>query len=171
MAEATVSPAGKVQSEFFVAVRKRGMLNAMLDVVQEMFERNHPELATKWIYAPPNDNTFVVAREGMGYRLVDASEVKEELTESEAKSGPVRRGDLVLMSCDKEIADEEARQDAQAARDDSKLADTAYREHLKSIGVRLRDGTLYSPQAAGRGVTVGQEVLSNLPEPQHETEK
>jgi hypothetical protein len=131
----------KKKAEFFAAVRARGVLNTMLDGPALAFEANNPGWRTRWEYAPPNgDPTFVVAREAMGFRTVDAAEIGEK-TASEQKSGVVRRGDLILLAAPEHIVNAIEMEDARVAYEDWKLPETSYREHLKSIRARLRDGT------------------------------
>ena len=94
---------GKTKAEFFAAVRNRGVLNAMLDGPAIAFEEAKPGLKCRWEFAPKTgDNTMVVAREALGFRVVDASEVGP-LTDSQQKKGPVQRGDLILMCAPEEI--------------------------------------------------------------------
>ena len=147
----TVRGLDKVKSSFFAAVRGRGLLNTMLDGPALAFEQANPGMKARWEYNPPNgDNTMVVAREALGFELVDASQLGEFVTKSAQKSGPVRRGDLVLMYGSKELVDMIAAEDAKAAWEDWKLPETTYREHVRSLKVKLSDGTIVE------GVPVGK---------------
>ena len=69
---------GKQHSAFFAAVRKRGVLNAMLDGPIQRYESAHPGMQARWEYCPASgDKTFIIAREGLGFKIVDASELGE----------------------------------------------------------------------------------------------
>ena|SRR6267143_797242 len=166
----TEAPKGK-DSEFFAAVRARGILNAMLDGPALRFEKNNKGFRCRWEYGPPNgDKTLVVAREAMGFRIVQAEELGTDFTASEQSSGPVRRGDLVLMCAPEEIVNEIEYDDAKRAYEDWKLPETSYKDHLRSIKVRTRDGATIGTQSRG-GMERKEEVIEGLKEPQHELEK
>jgi len=137
--KAEVTPSGKKISPFFGAVRDRGLLNSMLDGPSKAYEAKFPDRRCHWEYWPANgDNTMVVARESMGYALVDASDIAD--TTSSTSHGIVRRGDLVLMSCTVELADAVKKQDDDAAKADRDLPVTTYAESLKANKVRLSSG-------------------------------
>lgn len=133
----------KRSAEFFAAVRARGLLNAMLDGPALAYERANPGWRARWEYFPAGpgaDNTMVVYREGVGFKLVDAAELGEK-TASEQADGLVRRGDLVLMAGPEDLVNELELEDAKRAYDDYKLPEAAYREHVESIRVKRKDGT------------------------------
>lgn len=158
----------KKYSKFFAAVRARGILNAMLDGPVKAFEEANEGFRCRWEYAPPSgDNTLIVAREGMGFRIVDASELGD-LTDSQQKDGPVRCGDLVLMAAPEEIVNMVEYEDAKAAFEDFKLPETTYRKHLETIQVRTKSGELVSPAPTGR-IRMTTEAVGAR-EPQHELE-
>lgn len=159
----------KRQADFFVAVRKRGLLNAMMDGMAERYEAEHPAERCRWEYWPPNgDNTFVVAREGQGFHLVDMSHFGDH-TASEQSTGPVRRGDMVLMAGPKELVDLIEREDERAAIEDSRLPEDAYRAHIRSLRAQLADGTIESAQPVGR-IRQSHEIVGIL-EQQYELAK
>jgi len=88
----------KKHSAFFAAVRARGILNHMLDGPAKAFDDSNPGFKARWEYCPASgDKTFIVAREGLGFHIVDASELGDKTT-SEQKEGPVKVGDLILMA-------------------------------------------------------------------------
>ena len=123
-------PSGKVQSPFFAAVRERGVLNAILDDAVRIYEEQHPGFRCRWEFYPASgDNMMIVQREALGFVIVDASEIKG--TNSSQKSGPIRRGDVVLMAAPEEIVRELERADAAAAATDAKLPERVYREALE----------------------------------------
>lgn len=157
----------KKSSAFFAAVRARGVLNAMLDGPALAFEENNPGWKARWEYAPKDDTTFIVAREAMGFRIVDASELGE-LTESEQKQGPIRRGDLILMAGPEDIVAAIAEDDAKRAAEDFKLPLTSYKEHLKGIRVTTKSGDVAGPEPVG-DVKVTQETVG-VPDQKHELE-
>lgn len=135
--------AGKAKSDFFVAVRQRGFINALLNEPGQQYEKLNPKMRCRWVRFPPNgDNSSVVAREMQGYKLVDASELPG--TASSQKSGLVRRGDLVLMAAPVEIHDMLAEADAQAALEDLRLPETAYRDALENNKVQTSAGPDYA---------------------------
>jgi len=134
-----VTPSGRKLSPFFGAVRDRGLLNSMLDGPSKAYEAKFPGKRCHWEYWPLNgDNTMVVAREAMGYELVDANDIAA--TASSTPHGVVRRGDLVLMAVDVEIADAVREQDERAAKADRDLPVTTYEESLRANKVRLSSG-------------------------------
>lgn len=137
--KATEVASGKKLAPFFAAVRDRGLLNSMLNGPALLVEEKYPDKKAHWEYWPANgDNTMIVAREGMGYELVDASEIVA--TESSTSKGIVRRGDLVLMKVDKEIWEAVREQDEKAAKADRDLPVTTYEESLRANKVRLSSG-------------------------------
>lgn len=131
----------KRRGEFFTGVRERGLLNAMLDAPAKAFERSHPDMKCKWEFAPTSgDVSMLTMREAQGYRVVDAAEISGQ-TDSAQKTGPLRRGDLVLMAAPTEIHEELLAQDAEAADLDYKTPETTYKEHMANMEFRLKDGT------------------------------
>lgn len=145
------------QTSFFVGVRKRGLLNQMLDGPAAKFEELHPDMRVRWEFAPPTgtpamasvgDNTFVAAREAMGYRVVDASELGD-VTAHQQKSGPVRCGDLVMMAAPREIHEALMQEDAEAAEADLRLPETTYRDHIESLAVQTKSGDVIRGRAIG----------------------
>jgi hypothetical protein len=173
----------KEHSEFFAAVRARGILNHMLDGPVKKFEEAHPGMKARWEYFPSSiprtiehstadygEATFVVAREGLGFHVVDASELGES-SDSEQKKGPVRVGDLILMAAPTEIVLAIEESDARAAMEDFKLPVEGYRDYLRGIKAKLPDGSEQRAEPVG-DVKTHQEVLSAAPGlvgDQHET--
>lgn len=153
-----VDESGKKHSNFFAAVRARGILNTMLDEPVRKFEASNPGWRARWEYCPPSgDKTLIVAREGMGFRIVDAKELGEA-TPSGQKEGPIRVGDLILMAAESHIVAAIEMDDAKAAFEDYKLPEESYREHIRGIKARLRDGTEKPTQPVG-GVRTAQEEI------------
>lgn len=152
-------PDGRSQADFFAAVRARGMLNTMLERPAMAFEAANPGLKTRWEWWPANgDMTLVTAREAAGWRVVDASELPDAQDHSQ-KSGPIRIGDAVLMCAPEEIYNAQMAADAQAAEDDVKLPETAYRENLESNKVMTTTGGMQGAKPVG-SVRHQQEVVS-----------
>lgn len=159
----TTDPAGKEHSEFFAAVRKRGVLNAMLDGPTVAFERNNPGMRARWEYCPPNgDKTLIIAREGLGFQLADAS-MLGETTASGQTEGPVRVGDLVLMYAPQHIVDAIEMEDAKMAFEDWRTPKATYEESIRGLRVKLRDGTEKATEPVG-DIKVHQEVRQAIPE-------
>jgi hypothetical protein len=140
-----VEPQGvteKRKGDFFTGVRERGLLNTMLDEPAQKFEALHPELKAKWEHSPASgDTSMVVYREAQGFRLVDAGELGP-VTESGQKSGPVRRGDLVLMAAPREVYEAILAADAEAADLDYRTPELTYKEHMRGLQVRLNSGEI-----------------------------
>lgn len=137
-----VNPDGKAKADFFIAVRERGVLNSILDGPARLYERLNPGERVRWEFFPSNgDTTLVVAREALGYHVVDAAEIADEMGPSFSRSGPIRRGDLVMMSAPVEIVEAEEAQDAKAAAEDLKLPERTYRDSLESYRVLTKSGT------------------------------
>lgn len=155
-------PDGKLQSNFFSAVRERGILNAMMRDPAMKFEKDNPGLLTKYVFAPTNgDTTWITANEAMGFRLVDWGEI--EGTNSSKTSGPIRFGDAVLMCAPKELFLQVEAEDAQRAKDDIKLPETAYRDALESTKTRRSDGQEDQAKPIG---TVRRAVETIVPKQQ-----
>lgn len=131
----------KRTGDFFTGVRERGLLNSMLDAPAAAFERAHPDMKCKWEHAPPSgDVTMITMREAQGYRVVDAGELSDK-TDSSQKTGPVRRGDLVLMAAPVEVHDAILAADAEAADTDYRTPELTYKEHIANQNYPLKDGT------------------------------
>ena len=163
----TIRGLTKKQSEFFAAVRNRGMLNAMLDGPATQYETAHPGMKCRWEYWPPNgDNTRVVAREAQGFRLVDAADMGAK-EPSAQKAGVVRRGDVVLMTGPEALVALIAQEDAEAAQEDWKLPETTYREHIADLKVQLKDGSIIPTPAEGK-IRRTEEIVGGVVESQHE---
>lgn len=156
-------PTEKQKSDFFAAVRKRGVLNAMLEGPPREFERLHPTLRCKWEYGPPGgDNTLVVAREGMGFRLVQAEELGGT-TESGQTTGPIRVGDLILMCAPSHIVEAIELEDARLAYEDWRAPKAAFEDSIRGLKVRLKDGSEQEIKPVG-DVKVHQEVIGTMPD-------
>lgn len=159
----------KHKANFFAAVRARGVLNTMLDGPAKKFEENNPGWRARWEYAPSSgDKTFIVAREAMGFHIVDAKELGETTT-SEQKEGPVRCGDLILMAAPADLVNELDLDDAHRAYEDFKLPESSYREYVKGIKVRTRGGEEAGPEPVG-SIKVTSETVG-VKEPQHDLDK
>lgn len=130
----------KRTGDFFTAVRERGLLNSMLDEPAHAFMQAHPDMMCKWEFSPTSgDNSMVTYREAQGFRLVDASELGT-VTQSSQKTGPLRRGDLVLMAAPQDVYQSILDADAEAADLDYKVPETAYKDHMNNLKVRLASG-------------------------------
>lgn len=152
----------KKHSNFFAAVRARGILNHMLDGPIKAYEDNNPGWKARWEYCPASgDKTFIVAREGLGFHIVDSKELGDK-TESEQKEGPIKVGDLILMAAEDYIVAAIEMEDARAAFEDFKLPEESYREHISSIKAKLHDGSYKSVEPIG-DVRVHQEVVTAPP--------
>jgi hypothetical protein len=145
---ATMGEDGKKHIDFFVATRERGLLNSMLETTAKKFEETHQGRKTRWEYAPPGDNSLVVAREALGFRVVDASEVGN-LTANQQKEGIVRHGDLILMEGPAELVEEMLKFDGRAADSEAQLSDQSYRDNIKSISVTDKSGVEHEGNAVG----------------------
>lgn len=152
----------KKHSNFFAAVRARGILNHMLDGPIKAFDDANPGFKSRWEYCPASgDKTFIVAREGLGFHVVDAKELGDK-TESEQKEGPIKVGDLILMAAPDYIVAAIEMEDARAAFEDFKLPEETYREHIRDIKAKLHDGSYKAAEAVG-DIRVHQEVVSAPP--------
>jgi hypothetical protein len=153
----------KEKSVFFAAVRKRGVLNAMLEGPALKFEAEHPDMRARWEYCPPGgDKTWIVAREGMGFKIVDASELGEA-TPSGQTEGPVRVGDMILMAAPSHIVEAIDLEDARVAYEDHRTPKATYEESIRGLRVKLKDGTEKAAEPVG-DIRVHQEVIQTIPE-------
>jgi hypothetical protein len=158
----TTDASGRARSNFFVAVRARGILNTMLDGPAKAFDQKNPGWRARWEYCPPNgDKTLIVAREGMGFRVVEVEELGEA-TASGQKTGPIKVGDLILMAGPADLVEAIEEEDAKVAYEDFKLPEEAYREHIRGIKARLRDGTEQPTKPIG-DIRVRQEDIAAPP--------
>lgn len=152
----------KKHSEFFAAVRKRGVLNAMLDGPALAYEKEHPGMRARWEYCPPGgDKTFIVAREGLGFVVVDASELGET-TESEQKSGPIKVGDMILMAAPAHVVQAIEMEDARTAYEDWRTPQSTYEESIRGLKVRLKDGSEKETKPVG-DIRVTTEIIGAPP--------
>lgn len=157
-----VIPADKKHSEFFAAVRKRGVLNAMLDGPVKAFEANNPGMRARWEYCPASgDKTLIVAREGYGFKVVDASSLGET-TESGQREGPVKVGDLILMAAPAHIVDAIDMEDTRAAYEDWRTPQATYEESIRGLKVRLKDGSEKETKPVG-SIKVHTETVGVAP--------
>jgi hypothetical protein len=149
----------KKHSTFFAAVRARGILNHMLDGPAKAYDDNNPGHRSRWEFCPAGgDKTFIVAREGLGFHVVDAKELGDK-TDSEQKEGQIRVGDLILMAAPDYVVAAIEMEDARAAFEDFKLPEESYREHIRSIKAKLHDGSYKAAEPAGE-IRVHQEEVS-----------
>ncbi len=152
----------KKHSTFFAAVRARGILNHMLDGPAKAYDDNNPGHKSRWEYCPAGgDKTFIVAREGLGFHIVDAAELGDK-TDSEQKTGPIKVGDLILMAAPDYVVAAIEIEDARAAFEDFKLPEESYRQHIRSIKARLHDGSYKGAEDVGE-LRVHQEEVSAPP--------
>lgn len=156
--------APKNTAKQFAAVRERGMLNAGLDVLAQRFEEQHPGRKVRWEHYSPTaeqGTDSVTMREGMGWKLADYADFDDQ-TESGAKKGLVRRGDLVLMHTSIENHNDYLAQDADAAHADLQAPKAAFEDALDNNKVKLSDGS--TDQAKGFGqIKVREEIHSVQP--------
>ena len=135
---------GKPQTDFFVGVRQRGMLNQIMSQPAITFEAAHPEMRTKWEYAPLNgDNVMITQREAQGFRTVMNEEIGGK------QPGAVRVGDMVLITAPREIMEQIEMEDALAAHEDAKLPEQTYKDNVQGLSVKLRDGTVQRGRPVG----------------------
>lgn len=152
----------KKHANFFAAVRARGILNHMLDGPAKAFDDNNPGFKARWEYCPAGgDKTFIVAREGLGFHVVDAAELGDKTT-SEQKEGPIKVGDMILMAGPDYVVAAIEMEDARAAFEDFKLPQESYRQHINSIGAKLSDGSRKTLEATGE-VRIHQEEVTAPP--------
>jgi hypothetical protein len=153
---------GKKHSAFFAAVRKRGVLNAMLDGPALSYEENNPGMRARWEYCPPSgDKTFIVAREGLGFKIVDASELGKA-TVSGQTEGTVRVGDLILMAAPDHIVQAIEMEDARTAYEDWRVPQATYEESIRGLRVRLRDGSEKETKPVG-DIRMTTEIVHATP--------
>lgn len=167
-AEDTKAPKEGNSSEFvktaqrFASVRERGMLNAGLDALAQVFVEENPSIAVRWeYYSPSSDNgqDMVTMREAMGWTLCDYSDLKKT-TATTPKKGLVRRGDLVLMWAPKEVDEHYRLQDAMAAHVDLRAPQIAFQDALEKNKVQLSDGS--EDRAKGVGTIKVREEFATL---------
>ncbi len=161
--EPVKTASGKSQATMFAAVRARGVLNAGLDVLANEYRKANPGSDVRWeFYKPTMDGglDMVTMREGMGWKVVDWANMPNR-TETSLASGPVRRGDLVLMAAPVDVAQMERSQDAEAARADLKLPESSFKDSLERRQVRRSDGE--SDRAVGVGtIKTREEIIQSV---------
>jgi len=139
---------GKKQTPFFVGVRQRGMLNTIMSEPARAYEEKNPERRTKWEYAPasgpPGSDVLLVQRKAQGFTEVLNSEVGDGKA-----PGAVRVGDMVLLSAPADLVEELELEDAMLAHEDAKLPETTYKENVRNVKVKLRDGTVQEGRPVG----------------------
>lgn len=154
------APSAKDRSQFFVAVRARGLVNAMMEQADAIIKAKYPGMDTRWEYAPPNgDDSMVIAREAQGFRVVNNSELG-----TDRRPGPVRRGDLIQMIGPAELAEELRQMDARAAYEDLKAPEEAFKSSLEQRKVTTKDGTQESAKPVGK-ITTTTEIRTAVSRP------
>ena len=153
----------KLRADFFVAVRERGMLNASLDQFARIYEATHKGRRAKWEYYNPTKEggtDTVMFRQSMGFQIVDFSELQfgDAPEGGIEQKGPVRRGDMVLMSCTNETANRIRLDDAVAAEADLKAPEQAFKDSVSSNKTRLTDGTVEGAEPFGRIKQTTEEI-------------
>lgn len=129
---------------------RRGMLGQIMNAPMEKYLELHPEMACRWEHMPRDDAMSLVPfREAQGYHIVDAAELGPT-TQSAQKTGPIRKGDLVLMACPKETQDAIDTQDYEAADNDFKTPERTYKEAMEQKSYETKSGEVLRAPAFGK---------------------
>lgn len=101
----------------------------MMTNPEEQYKESHPDEDVRWEFSPPNgDQTMVIAREGMGFHVVQASDLPNGSTTG--RTGAIRVGDMVLMAGPKRLTSMIKEMDDRAALEDLRSPETAYRDSV-----------------------------------------
>lgn len=145
----------KKVGQFFTHVRERGEtpqagkappirqghLGQLMNLPMEKYLELHPGMACRWEHMPSDQNMSLVSfREAQGYHVVDASELKPT-EQSSQKTGPIRKGDLILMACPEEVQAAILAQDAEVAENDYRTPERTYKDAMADKQYRTGDGT------------------------------
>lgn len=121
-------------------VQQEGRLAQILGGPVKRFEELYPGQRCRWEHMPNKEDMSTVGfREAQGYHIVKAEELNPD-TESAQRTGPIRRGDLILMAAPVEVHEALLAQDAQAADDDFRTPELTYKEELSRKQYASTDG-------------------------------
>lgn len=138
--------------------KRQGMLGQLMNAPMEKYLALHPDMACRWEHVPNDNNMSMVPfREGQGYHIVDASELSPD-TDSAQKTGPIRKGDLVLMACKAEIQQAILDQDAEIADADYRTPETTYKEAMAEKIYKTGDGTVLPGSGFGKITRKTEEI-------------
>lgn len=160
----TVDEGGKSRANFFSQVREKGLLNASLDLLSDQFKQRYPSMEVKWVHYNPlnttNGDLLSTGHEAFGYRMVQWEELKG-VGESVPRTGPVRRGDQVLMCVDRATYNEQRLQDARLAYDDLTAPEQAFKTQVEANKVKTSSGEKVG--ATGFGKIRSKEETIGVP--------
>jgi hypothetical protein len=92
----------RVENPPVMKARTRGHISEVLDGLAESYKADNPDKEVAFVYDPINNPGMSkrMRRTAQGYKEVKATDLKKE-NPFGGKEGPVRVGDLVLMTVDK----------------------------------------------------------------------
>lgn len=110
-----------------IRARNRGSTMSIMDAVAEPYKEAHPDKAVRWVYSPEHNNTMsqIYKRQAQGYALIDPTD--EDIVYPHGITGSVVRvADLVLMSIDKELREEDEIQAQELAEREANKSRDSY---------------------------------------------
>lgn len=118
---------------------RQGQLGMIMNMPMLRFQELHPEQRCRWEHVPEKDSMSLVPfREAQGYHVVQAEELNPEQASAQ-KTGPIRKGDLILMAAPKEVHEAILGQDSEAAENDAYMPERTYKEALAAKQYKAGD--------------------------------
>lgn len=114
-----------------VRTRSRGQVSSVLHRYADEYREKHPGREVRYVYDPVHkpELSGVLGRQAMGYEKVTLGDIGMAST-SDEEVKPVRVGDLILMSVDKETRDEAKKELRDRATEQRLSVDRSYRDAI-----------------------------------------
>lgn len=146
-----------------VAVKgQEGRMNRRLKMISDLYLKNHPGKATRWVYAPEHkpELSNVLSRQADGYALVFNKDLGKDFIESLPglkPDDPARIGDVVLMSIAAEAQKAFQKELNDRAKGELERVEQEYHQNISDMevpGGKMRE----EYRARPRGRSVIEEV-------------
>lgn len=143
-----------------VRTRSRGQVSSTLSRFATMYRERYPDRRVRWVYDPEHkpELSGVLGRQSQGYEMVTKKHIEVAST-SDEEDQPVRVGDLVLMSIDKESKDAVRKENRLRAEEQRKGVDRKYREQIKEVAeaAEAKDHSRAPMRPVGRASIIEKE--------------
>jgi len=129
-----------------VRVRSVGQVTSTLEKYAALYRVGHPDRDVRYVYDPTHkpELSAVLERASDGYEMVTLGEIgMASISDDENK--PVRVGDLVLMSIDKETLSELKQIEADRATEQRMSVSRAYRDAIEAAASESQKSGTRSP--------------------------
>lgn len=132
-----------------VRARNRGTITSTLERYREAYVAQHPGKMARYVYHPEHkpELSKVLERQAAGYQLVKFGHLGIELPEGISKDANVRVADLVLMSVDKEVAQQLAAENLRNAQQQMTSVQSKYYSDIEQVAEGHRNPEHQRPGA------------------------